>query len=141
MVHMSSHEDQVSLLYFTRMLRLTTNQSEPTRASALRALDHLTPIMFSKELLASSSTLMLHQSLLRLLQDDDEEIRQGAAIIVISGLNDGKHCRRPVVQARAVEMWWDWLRSVAHGHGLSGEWQNWLWDLAADESGMGKPRE
>jgi hypothetical protein len=59
-----------------------------------------------------------------LLEDDDEDIRITASQIVCDGLK--LSC--PVVQIKAVSLWWDWVS--AHGAVEGGE--EWLWDTALD---------
>ncbi|WWD20217.1 hypothetical protein CI109_104693 [Kwoniella shandongensis] len=105
------------------------DESQPTRFSAFKALEHLTVHLFT-----SSASPTLHQALLRLVQDDDEEIRQGAASIIASGLGR----KRGVVQSKAVGLWWSWVED--HLLSLSGArreaWLSWLKVLAADRTGV-----
>ncbi|KAK8849592.1 hypothetical protein IAR55_004927 [Kwoniella newhampshirensis] len=109
------------------------DESQPTRFSAYKALEHLTAHLFASST-SYHPNICLHQALLRLLQDDDEEIRHGAAGIVTSGL--GRN--RGVVQSRAVELWWEWVKGYLHKvtEPIRVEWLKWISDLAEDRSGL-----
>lgn len=78
--------------------------------------------------------LPLHQTLLRLLQDDDEDIRRGASEMIAEGLG----ARRPVVNAKAIDMWWAWLKSYLVDPDVMDEWVDWLWELCIDVEGFGE---
>lgn len=78
--------------------------------------------------------LSLHGMLLRLLQDDDDEIRRLASSVVSRGL--GVH--RPVVLAKAIEIWWEWLDNLLSSSPAIDGWIEWLWELCVDASGFGE---
>ncbi len=111
-------------------------QAQPTRWSALQCTTHLTPHLFPSPDSPRSSAILpsLHQSLLRLLYDDDEEIRRGASTIVTRGICAG----RTVVNAKAVEMWWNWFEGHLSGSVKAPEWIEWLWELSVDAEGFGE---
>ncbi|ORY34822.1 putative death-receptor fusion protein-domain-containing protein [Naematelia encephala] len=119
-----------------QVLRYSGEQeSQPARFSSLRTLEHLSSLLFEPTYLGSSiAVLKLHQALLRLLQDDDEGIRLGSAEIIQIGLGT----RRPVVQAKALEMWWTWIGNHLGQFDpqVRAIWLDWFWDLAIDEAGF-----
>ncbi|KAL7425015.1 hypothetical protein Q5752_000702 [Cryptotrichosporon argae] len=113
MVDRNSHEDQ----------------SEPSRTSALHCLRHIGNHLFDRSIPAPV-TAGLQRCLLRLLQDDDEDIRIGAAAIVSAQLG----LARPVVQCKAVELWWAWLNELLADPAAREAWEAWLVDRAAPAS-------
>lgn len=96
--------------------------------AALRSLQHLSSTLYGPP---SPTRALLQRTLLSLLQDDDVEIRQGAASIVQRGLG----LRQPVVQLKAVELWWSWLRGQLQSSAAEG-WEDWLWAKALDKEGI-----
>lgn len=97
--------------------------------AALRSLEGLVNVLYGS---TSSTRTVLQRALLTLLQDDDLEIRQGAASIVQRGLG----LKRPVVQQKAVELWWAWLESQLTDTAERGQWEEWLWVKALDADGV-----
>ena len=45
---------------------------------------------------------------------------------------------RPVVLAKAVEMWWKWLGKYVIGAVGQDEWIEWLWEMFSDLDGFGE---
>lgn len=80
----------------------------------------------------STARTDLQRALLTLIQDDDLEIRQGAASIVQRGLR----LKRPIVQQKAVELWWTWLESQVTDAAEREQWEDWLWSKALDAEGV-----
>lgn len=96
--------------------------------AALRSLESMVDVLYGSP---SSSRTALQRALLALLQDDDLEIRQGAAAIVQRGLR----LKRPMVQQKAVELWWSWLESQLVDAAERAQWEEWLWTKALDIDG------
>jgi len=103
----------------------------------MHGLTHLSPYIFPVTGIDGIKTLELlnlHQALLRLLQDDDEEIRLLAGNMVVRGLCTA----RPVVHAKAVEIWWEFVEKHIIETGRPIEWIDWLWQLCLDTEGFGE---
>lgn len=82
----------------------------------------MAPLLFAPSSLPPATAASLQRSLLRLLEDDDEDIRLSAAQIVCDGLK----LDAPVVQSKAVSLWWNWVST----HGATEK--EWLWSTAMD---------
>ncbi|WRT69593.1 uncharacterized protein IL334_006582 [Kwoniella shivajii] len=119
-------KDGLKSLSHPIMLFSQEDESLPSRFSALRSLSHITSHLFA------SPSSALHRTLLRLLQDDDEGVQLGAAVIIFHGLGR----KRGLVQAKTMEMWWDWLEGYLYGLKDREEWIKWITELAKDKPGL-----
>lgn len=97
--------------------------------AALRSLENMVDLLYGTP---SSVRCTLQRALLTLLQDDDLEVRQGAASVVQRGLG----LRRPVVQQKAVDLWWKWLEAQLTDNAEKERWEEWLWSTALNEEGI-----
>lgn len=48
----------------------------------------------------------------------------------------GLGLKRPVVQQKAVELWWSWLKLQLHDAAELARWEDWLWSKALNEEGV-----
>lgn len=97
--------------------------------AALRGMENMVDVLYGAP---STTRCVLQRTLLTLLQDDDLEIRQGAASVVQRGLG----LKRPVVQQKAVELWWAWLEAQLGDAAERARWEEWLWSRALDADGV-----
>lgn len=112
------------------------NQSQPSRFSAVSALQHFSPHFLPdshspNSCLSDRASFSIHTAILRLLQDDDEEIRLVAAEIVSQ--TSGEDTSLSV--ERAHSRWWDWAERYIPSDTPESRhrWSAWLQSVCLDQ--------